>query len=123
MANNYIVLRGDVLHQYGVNRHADNDEKCLEPQSQQAPQVVLSHSAPFLAHHGCHWNGCHRGHKVYLDHTAINDDKDADIQRPHGNADKERLDPQADQRSQIHFISRGSYPPELRKCQWTHRNR
>lgn len=33
------------------------------------------------------------GRAVNLDHTAINDDKDADIQRPHGNADKEGLEP------------------------------
>ena len=31
-------------------------------------------------HHGSHWNGSHRSHKVNLDHTAINDDKDTDIQ-------------------------------------------
>lgn len=34
---------------------------------------------------------------------AINDDKDTDIQRPHGNADKEGLEPKPEQRPQIHF--------------------
>ena len=43
------------------------------------------------------------GRAVNLDHTAINDDKDTDIQRPHGNADKEGLEPQPEQRPQIHF--------------------
>ena len=50
-----------------------------------------------------HWNRSHRSHKVDLDHTAINNDKDTDIQRPHGNANKEGLEPQSEQRSQIHF--------------------
>ena len=43
------------------------------------------------------------GRAVDLDHTAINNDKDTDIQRPHGNANKEGLEPQSEQRSQIHF--------------------
>lgn len=43
------------------------------------------------------------GRAVNFDHTAINDDENADIQRPHGNADKERLEPQAEQRPQLHF--------------------
>ena len=33
------------------------------------------------------------GRAVDLNHTAINDDKDTDIQRPHGNANKEGLEP------------------------------
>ena len=43
------------------------------------------------------------GRAVDLNHTAINDDKDTDIQRPHGNADKEGLEPKPEQRPQIHF--------------------
>ena len=43
------------------------------------------------------------GRAVNFDHTAINHNKNADIQLPHGDADKERLEPQAEQRSQIHF--------------------
>ena len=43
------------------------------------------------------------GRAVDLNHTAINDDKDTDIQRPHGNANKEGLEPKPEQRSQIHF--------------------
>ena len=43
------------------------------------------------------------GRAVDFDHTAINNDKDTDIQRPHGNANKEGLEPQSEQRSQIHF--------------------
>ena len=36
------------------------------------------------------------GRAVDLDHTAINNDKDTDIQRPHGNANKEGLEPQSE---------------------------
>ena len=43
------------------------------------------------------------GRAVNLDHTAINDDKDTDIQRPHVNADKDGLEPQPEQLPQIHF--------------------
>ena len=43
------------------------------------------------------------GRAVNFNHTAINHDEDADIQRPHGNANKEGLEPQSEQRSQIHF--------------------
>ena len=43
------------------------------------------------------------GRAVDFNHTAINNDKDTDIQRPHGNADKEGLEPQPEQRPQIHF--------------------
>ena len=47
------------------------------------------------------------GRAVNFDHTAINDDENADIQRPHGNADKDGLEPQAEQRSQVHFHEPG----------------
>ena len=93
---------GDTLHQHGVDCHTDDDEKCLEAQGNQRAQIVLAHAAPFLAHHGGHWDGGHRGHKVNLNHTAIDHDKDTNVKRPHGNADKERLEPQAEQRPQVH---------------------
>ena len=102
-----VLLGGDVLHQYGVDCHADDNQKRLEAQRQQAAQVVLAHAAPFLAHHGRHRDGGHRRDKVNFDHTAINDDENADIQRPHGNADKKRLEPQAEQRPQVHIHQPG----------------
>ena len=58
-----VLLGGDVLHQYGVDRYTDDNQKCLEAQSQQAAQVVLAHAAPFLAHHGRHRDGGHRRDK------------------------------------------------------------
>ena len=88
-----VIFQSDILYQHSVNCHTDDDEKRLKTKRQQGTEIILSHTAPFLAHHGCHRkrrNGCD---KVYLDHTAINDDKDTDIQRPHGNANKEGLEP------------------------------
>ena len=98
-----VGFSGDILYQHGINRHADDDEKCLEAQGKQRTQIVLSHAARFLAHHGSHRDRGNRSHKVNLNHTAIDHDKDTDIQRPHGNANHKRLCPQANQRPQVHF--------------------
>ena len=38
------------------------------------------------------------GRAIYLDHAAIDDHENNDIQRPHGNADNGGLEPQAQQR-------------------------
>ena len=38
----------------------------------------MSHAAPFLAHHGGHGDGRDAGDKVYLNHSAVDDDENAD---------------------------------------------
>src|SRR5699024_159492 len=81
-----------------IDAHADNNEKCLKAQGHQGAQVVLAHAAPFPAHHGRHRDGSHRGHEIDFHHPAINDDEYADGERPHGNAHKQGLKPQAEQR-------------------------
>ena len=43
------------------------------------------------------------GRAVDFHHPAINDDEYADGERPHGNAHKQRLEPQAEQRPQLHL--------------------
>ena len=56
-----VIFQSDVLHQHSINCHADDDEKRLKAQRQQGAEVVLPHTAPFLAHHRCHRkrrNGC-----------------------------------------------------------------
>ncbi len=59
-----IRFGGNVLHQHGVDSHADDDEECLKAQGDQRAQIVLAHSAAHLAaHHSCHRNRCNRGHK------------------------------------------------------------
>lgn len=47
------------------------------------------------------------GRAVNLNHTAIDHDENANVKRPHGNADKERLEPQAKQRPQVHIHQPG----------------
>ena len=95
---------GDPLHQHSVDRHTHHDEKRLEAQREQRFQIVLAYAAPFLAQHSGHRDRGHAGDKVYLKHTAIGDDENADGQRPHGNTHEQRLHPQAQQRSQVHRL-------------------
>ena len=42
------------------------------------------------------------GRAINLDHPAVNDNENADGQRPHGNADEKGLEPQAEQWAEIH---------------------
>ena len=63
----------------------------------------MSHAAPFLAHHGGHGDGRDAGDEVNLDHSAVDNDKDADGQRPHGEAHHEGLQPQPQKRPHVHL--------------------
>ena len=98
-----VIIQGDILHQDRIDAHADNNEKCLKAQGHQGAQVILAHAAPFPSHHSRHRDGSHRGHEVDFHHPAINDDEYADGERPHGNTHKQRLEPQAEQRPQLHL--------------------
>ena len=63
------------LYQHGVNRHADEDEKALKAQCEQAFQVVLPHVALLVVAEGCHGDGRKAHHAVDLDHTPVDNDK------------------------------------------------
>ena len=91
-----VIHKRDVLHQNGVDGNADDNQKCLEAQRQQGTDVILPHAAPFLAHHGRHWDGGNRGDEIYFNHSSECDNENADGQRPHGNAHEQRLEPQAE---------------------------
>src|SRR5699024_360726 len=78
----HVGLGGNALHQHGVDSHADDDEKCLEPQGQQRPQVVLPHAAELPSHHGSHGNGCNGGHEIDLNHSAEGNEHDEQRQHP-----------------------------------------
>ena len=56
-----------------------------------------------LPHHGGHGDGCDAGDEVYLDHSAVDDDENADGQRPHGEAHHEGLQPQPQERPHVHL--------------------
>ena len=98
-----VIHKRDILHQNGVDGNADDNQERLEAQRQQGADVVLPHAAPFLAHHGRHWDGGNRGDEIYFNHSSECDNENADGQRPHGNAHEQRLEPQAEQRPQLHF--------------------
>ena len=57
--HNDVGFRGDILHQHRVDCHADDNEKRLKAQGKQGAQLILTHAAPFLAHHGSHRNRCY----------------------------------------------------------------
>ena len=99
----YIAAHADVLHQHGVDSNADHNEERLKAQGKERPQVVLSHLAPFPVHHGRHGDRSDGSHHIDLDHAAIHDDKDADAQHPGDNAHEGGLEPQPEQRADIHL--------------------
>ena len=100
------ALHHDVLDQHRVNRHADDDEEALKPQRQQASEVILAHLPPFPVGHGRHGDGSDGGHAVDFDHPAVADDENADGQRPHGKMHDHGLQPQPQQRPDLHFRKR-----------------
>ena len=104
---NHISFRCNILHQHRVDADTDNDEERLEAQGEQGTQVVLAHLPPFPVGHGRHGdrrNGCDQ---VDFHHAAIGDDENTDGKRPHGNAHKQTLEPQTEQRPQIHLHEPG----------------
>ena len=95
------------LDQNGINCHADEDEKTLKAQCEQAFQVVLSHVRLLVVAEGCHGDGSKAHHAVDLDHAPVHDDKNDDAQYPHGDADEETLQEKPEQGSYIHLHQAG----------------
>lgn len=98
-----IGINGDVLDESSINRHADDNEKRLECQSKQGTQIVLSHIAAVLINHCSHRYRCNGGHEIYFYHASVGDDEDTDCKRPCADADKQALEPQTDERPDVHF--------------------
>ena len=95
------------LDQHRINRHADEDEKALKAQCEQAFQVVLPHVALLVVAEGRHGDGRKAHHAVNFNHTSVDDDEDHDAQYPHGDADEETLQEQPEQGSYIHLHQAG----------------
>ena len=95
------------LDQHGVNRHADEDEKALKAQCEQAFQVVLPHVRLLVVAEGRHRDGRKAHHAVDLDHTPVDDDKNDDAQYPHGDADEEALQKKPEEWTDIHLHQTG----------------
>ena len=95
------------LDQHRVNRHADEDEKALKAQCEQAFQVVLPHVRLLVVAPCCHGDGRKAHHAVDFNHTPVDDDKNNDAQDPHGDADEEGLQKQPEQGAYIHLHQAG----------------
>ena len=95
------------LDQYGVNRHADEDEKALKAQRKQVFQVVLPHVRLLVVAEGRHRDGRKAYHAVDFNHTPVDDHKNDDAQDPHSDADEEGLQKQPEQGSYIHLHQAG----------------
>ena len=95
------------LDQHGINCHADEDEKALKAQCEQAFQVVLPHVRLLVVAEGRHGDGRKAHHAVDFNHTPVDDDKNDDAQYPHGDADEETLQEQPEQRAYIHLHHAG----------------
>ena len=95
------------LDQHRVNRHADEDEKALKAQCEQAFQVVLPHVRLLVVAPCCHGDGRKAHHAVDFNHTPVDDDKNDDAQYPHGDANEEGLQKQPEQGSYIHLHQAG----------------
>ena len=95
------------LDQHGINCHADEDEKALKAQCEQAFQVVLPHVRLLVVAEGRHGDGCKAHHAIYLNHSSVHDDKNSDAQYPHGDADEETLQEKPEQGSYIHLHQAG----------------
>ena len=95
------------LDQHRINRHADEDEKALKAQCEQAFQVVLPHVALLVVAEGRHGDGRKAYHAVNFDHTPVHDDKNDDAQDPHGDADEETLQEQPEQGAYVQLHQAG----------------
>ncbi len=95
------------LDQHGINCHADEDEKALKAQCEQAFQVVLPHVRLLVVAPCCHGDGRKAHHAVDFNHTPVHDDENNDAQDPHGDADEETLQEKPEQGSYIHLHQAG----------------
>ena len=95
------------LDQHGINCHADEDEKALKAQCEQAFQVVLPHVRLLVVAEGCHGDGCKAHHAIYLNHSSVHDDKNDDAQDSHGDADEETLQEKPEQGAYVHLHQAG----------------
>ena len=63
----------------------------------------MTHLTPFAVCQRCHGDRRKRGHQVDFQHSAVHDNENADAQRPHGDAHEQALEPQPEQRADVHL--------------------
>ena len=94
----YVVAGcGDALHQHGIDAHTDHNEEGLEAQGQQGAKIVLPRGVPLPVDHCGKGNRSNGSHQIYLNHSAVDHQEDADGKylrtQPHEHA----LEPQPQQ--------------------------
>lgn len=97
---------GDALYQHRVDGKAHDDKQPLKADCQQGTEIVMPHVPQVPVYHrGEGQRGKARQH-IYLDHPAVHDHKNKDVQGCHGVMDHKGLHPQAQQRAQFHSLNR-----------------
>ena len=96
-AGNIVAAQRNTLHQYGVDSHADHNEKRLEAQGQQGAKIVLSRGAPFPVDHRGKGNRSYGGHQIHLNHSAVDHQEDADGKNLRTQPHEHALEPQPQQ--------------------------
>ena len=95
------------LDQHRINGNTNQDQEALKTQCKQAFQVVLPHVALLVVAEGRHGDGRKAHHAVNFNHAPVDDDENHDAQYPHGDADEETLQEQAEQGADIHLHQAG----------------
>ncbi len=93
---------GDALHQDGVDACHHHYQERLEAQGKQGFQVALPHAPPLAVADGGAGDRPLRGHKVYLDHPAVDHKHDADGKYIHRQPHEKGLEPQPQQTADVH---------------------
>ena len=102
------ISRGsNTLYQHRIDADTQQNEQPLETNGKQGFEVVLAHAAHLTVGKGSNRDGRKTGHHVDLQHTAIDDYKNNDVQRPHGNVDQQRLHEKAQQGADTHCFEGG----------------
>lgn len=102
-----IAGNGNILDQYRVDGHTDQDQKALKTQRKQGFQIVLPDVALLMVALGCHRHRCQTDHHINLDHAPIYQHKNDDAEDPHGDSNEEGLQEQPEQRADFHLHHAG----------------
>lgn len=104
------VVRDDhVVYKHGVDADAHHNEKALECQGKQAPEIVCADAAPFPVRHRRKGDGRDADGQVDLDHPAVEDDRYEDGHDLKAEADQQRFDCKAQQLPNLHGFHAGAY--------------
>ena len=79
----------------------------MKANSEQGLQIVLPGAAQLPVRERSNGDGGQAGQQVYLDHAAIDDNEDHNIDRPHGHMNEQGLQPQPQQRAKPQRFQRG----------------